>query len=166
MTSNKKIHILYWTLPILFILWEIFLEELPLVKDLLPQFVQDNINGVNCSIASTIAEAFIPFAFVCSFIWKYLYITVCYFLRSPPVVVLLTIFWIVVWVGVAYALYLPLERAGRSLESYQLGILWFFHAILTSCPFYLCVCFIIKRMCKLDLTNKSEKETISQGEIS
>ncbi len=171
MTSNKKIHILYWVLPILFILWEIFISvlKMPLLRDLFPQFIRDGLLAPPQSLAEVIAEqVFLPTVLVLYIIWKYFYITVCYFLRKCPVVVLIfTIILIVICAGVYYAVYLPLDRpANISVEDYQWKLFCFFGNILAYCPFYLCVYFLIKRMCKLDLTNKSEKETISQGEIS
>lgn len=159
MTSRKKIYYLYWSLPIVFLLWELFCEYMPLVRELIPIEMREAIFGSPRSLVEAIAFKLIPFVYIMSTIWKYIYIMVCYLLKRRPVVVLIfTIFLVTICLGVDYALYLPLERAGRSEDWYQVSLFHFVVSIIAYCPFYLCVYFLIKRMDKVDSLNKLEKE--------
>ena len=154
MTSRKIIHCLYWALPIQFFLWELLCTKMPYIRDLFPQHIRDSIVAPPHSLAEAFAAHLVPVVYVFSTIWKYIYIMVCYLLRRRPVVVLIfTIFLVTIWVGVDYALYLPLERAGRSEDSYQVSLFHFIVSIIADCPFYLCVYFFIKRMNKANSTN-------------
>jgi len=157
MTSRKKIYYLYWSLPIVFLLWELFCEYMPLVRELIPLEMRKAIFGSPRSLAEAIAFKLIPFAYIVSTIWKYGYITVCYLLRRRSVVVLIiTILSVVIFTTIDCVLYRPfeMELPYGTNSTYQIRLFNFIVGIITYCPFYLCVYFLIKRMDKADSMKK------------
>ena len=118
MMERKKIYYLYWALPILFLLWELFFTEL-----------------------------LVPIAFALMTIGKYIYITICYLLRKKPTAVLvLTIILIIAFLAIDYALYLPFSIEVENAAPHQVRLFHFIIGIITYCPFLLCVYYLIRKM--------------------
>jgi len=147
---EKKLYYLYWAVPIIFLLWELFFSELPLIRDYLPQQIRASITDPPRSLAEAIAFKLIPFVTALETIGKYIYIAICYLLRKKPTAVLvLTIIMITAFLAINYALYLPFSiEAHNPAASHQLRLFHFILGIITYCPFYLCVYYLIRRMGK------------------
>ena len=159
MMEKEKIYYLYWALPILFLLWELLFTELPLIREYLPQQIRDSITDPPRSLAETLASTLLPFVIALMTIGKYIYITICYLLRKKPTVVLvLTIILITAFLLTDYALYLPFNIEVEKASSHQIRLFHFIVGIITYCPFFLCVYFLIKRMDKADSMNKPDEE--------
>ena len=149
MMERKKIYYLYWALPILFLLWELFFTELPLIRDYLPQQIRESITNPPHSLVETFAFLLVPIAFALMTIGKYIYITICYLLRKKPTAVLvLTIILIIAFLAIDYALYLPFSIEVENASPHQVRLFHFIIGIITYCPFYLCVYYIVRKMGK------------------
>ena len=147
--ARKKIYYLYWALPIIFLLWELFFAELPLIRDYLPQQIRASITDPPHSLIETFAFLLVPIAFAFMTIWKYIYITICYLLRNKlKVVLILTIILIAAFLAIDYALYLPFSIEVEKASPHQVRLFHFIIGIITYCPFYLCVYYFIKRLGK------------------
>lgn len=144
--ERKKLYYLYWALPIIFLLWELFFAELPLIRDYLPQQIRASITDPPRSLAEAFAFKLVPIAFAFMTVGKYIYIAICYLLRKKPTAVLvLTIIMITAFLAINYALYLPFNIEA---PSHQLRLFHFILGIITYCPFYLCVYYLIKKIGK------------------
>lgn len=159
MMARKKIYYLYWALPILFLLWELLFTELPLIREYLPQQIRESITDSPRSLAEMFASMLLPFVIALLTIGKYIYISICYLLRKKPTIVLvLTIILITAFLVADYAMYLPFNIEVEKASSHQVRLFHFVIGIITYCPFYLCVYFLIKRMDKADSVNKPDEE--------
>ena len=149
MMERKKIYDLYWALPILFLLWELFFSELPLIRDYLPQQIRASITDPPRSLAEAFAFKLLPIAFAFMTVGKYIYITICYLLRKKLTAVLvLTIIMIATFLAIDYALYLPFCFELQNAASHQVRLFHFILGIITYCPFYLCVYYLIRKIGK------------------
>ena len=145
--SRKRIYYLYWALPILFLLWELLITELPLIRDYLPQQIRESITDPPRSPVDALASMLLPFVIALMTIGKYIYITICYLLRKKPTVVLvLTIILITAFLAIDYALYLPFNIEVEKASSHQVRLFHFVIGIITYCPFFLCVYYLIRRI--------------------
>ena len=148
MNNRKKIIILYWSLPIIYLLWELFFTEFPLVRDVFPDYILGAIVDPPQSIARTLAHKLLPFVIVLYTIGKYLFLTICYVIRNKRwVLLILVIVPIVARIAIDYVLYLPFANiTERTSEMHRVCIFWFITSIIAYCPFYVSVWYVLHRM--------------------
>lgn len=153
--NKKNINIIYWTLPILFTLWELFFDYLPYVRELLPSDMREALFGPPRSLAELIAFKIIPYARILGIAFKYMYIAVCYVCKNKSWLVLtLTVVPVLALIVITYALYQPfmIDSSGGGL--YHIRLFNFIVGIINVCPFYLCVYYLLHKMKKADIANK------------
>ena len=158
MTRKKTIYfLLYWTLPLLFLLWQLLLDKMPFVRDSFPQDIRASIVDPPRSLAEAIAFKLMPLFYVLEAQLKYVYISVCFLLRKDlRTVLILTIIPVVIFLAIDYALYLPFVVEAENYGHYQVRLYHFIIGIIAECPFYLCVYYLIRQMNTLALRTKFE----------
>ena len=148
MKSRPSILYLYWALPVLFLVWELSLAEMPYVRSYLPQNIRESITSPPHSMAQALAYKLLPLAYVFSTMWKYTYITICFMVRKNlKMVLIFTSVITLAILSIDVILYLPhLINLDENHAPYNVRIFHFMIGAISKIPFYLCVYYLIKRM--------------------
>lgn len=153
--NKKSVYIIYWTLPILFTLWELFFDYLPFVRELLPSDLREALFGPARSLAEAMAFKIIPYANILSIAFKYMFIAVCYICKNNSWIVLaLTVVPVLISIAIPYVLYQPLAMETSSGTQYHIRLFNFIVGIITYCPFYLCVYYLLCKIKRDDSLNR------------
>lgn len=151
--------IIFWTLPILFTLWELFFDYLPFVRELLPSDLREALFGQPRSLAEAMAFKIIPYANILSIAFKYMYIAVCYLCKNKSwLVLILTLVPVLTSIAIVYALYQPFAMETPSGAPYHIRLFNTIVGIINICPFYLCVYYLLHKMKKMDDTIISQEQ--------